>query len=108
MSGYLNMTLDFSDVAPDKKLLSAMKWKREHSKPIRDWARIKIGGETVGYACSPRCCDISIAIIVAEYDEAGLELPSDPYLVGLTDRQGIPAADYKHVRCYLGCKWRVV
>lgn len=106
MSSYPNMVVDFSDTAPDSVMLWKLEKIREISKPIRDFARIKILDRTVAYSCCPRHSDIIIALIVADYDEAGISISGTPYAMGLTDRAGLTAADYRHVKCYLGCKWR--
>lgn len=104
MSNYPNLYIDHSDVEPSKRLLAAMKWKRENSKPISDFRRVKCGDKTLCYACSPRCSDMALAIMTERWSDG----EAIPFISGLTDRKGLPSADYRDVRCFIGCKWRVL
>lgn len=106
MSSYPNLTLDFSDVPPSQNMLSAIKKKREVAKPITDWRRIKILDLTLGYACSPRCAAMAIAIFGVGQEEGDGD--PYPYAVSLAGDKGVAKADYNDVRCCMGCKWRVV
>ena len=103
---YQNMWLDHSGVAPSSRMLAAMRFKRENSKPAGDWCAIKWGPETLAHACSPRCCDMAIAILVAELGQLG---HYDVELYQVTLREGHKGVkhDYRDVRCFLGCRWRV-
>lgn len=103
---YPNMVVDFSDTKPDGRMLWKLKKLREISKPITDWRRIKMCGITLGYACSPSCADKAIAIFSYDPDVEDNRI-EEIFAVGLAGDKGLSPADYRDVRCFMGCKWMV-
>lgn len=91
---------DFSDVAPSKNLLSYLKKMREISLPPEQWYWLRVDGREVAHACCVKHAQMAEAVLEQEGGNA--------VSIGtLRPHQGGVKIDYKNVRCWLNCKWRV-
>lgn len=95
---YANMTVDFSGVAPSKRMLFYAKKLRETGKDILGWSRIMISGNHFCYCCSPACAKVTESMVKGQLFESGDD--SSVYIIGC---RGDQRKYYPEIVCYQGC-----